>query len=330
MPQNGSARRIDFERIRSTFLLRDSPLYKKRESIEATSHLNKMINNEKALQQKLERCRYVSEILNVHGKKILDFGSGLGFLSCYLAVSGADEVTGVEVVKTSLNMSSFFAEEIFCVKNVNFITSVEQLKQETYDVILLNNVISHIDQPFEMLKKLSKLLKMSGLMFIEDNNNFRSVFVRSRNKKLWIDSDIEYQIKREKFITIEFRENISSDDAQKLAEMTYGLDYNSIRWWVNEHLVNRKNMSVLDLLKKHAPIDPDILIYHENSFTPKEVQTILFNLGFIVLESHPKYVFDFKKNCIVSFLFQTLQPLAFFVAPAYEIIGLKCRRFDEK
>jgi SAM-dependent methyltransferase len=321
---------INIENIKDAFLSSESNLYKKREKIIVTSHLNKMINNEKSLDQKLQRSRFISEKINTADKNILDFGSGLGFLSCYLAASGASEVTGVEVVESSITMAKFMAEDIFKVNNVKFINSIDQLEPEYYDVVLFNNVISHIDQPFDLLKRLSKLTKMNGLVYIEDNNNYQSRLIRKRNKKYWINFDLDYQVKRERFIETEFGMSISKEEISQLAKKTYGLDYDSAGWWINENIKNKKEISVLNLLRKRAPIDPDILIYHENSFTPNEVETILFNLGFIVLENHPKYVFDFKKSRFISFLFRTFPRLAFYVSPAYEIIGLKCRRYHDK
>jgi 2-polyprenyl-3-methyl-5-hydroxy-6-metoxy-1,4-benzoquinol methylase len=313
-------------KIRQAYLHYNTPLYQKRESIQVTSHLDRIVNNEKALDQKLRRCYYVTEKIGVSGKRIIDFGSGLGFLSCFLAAHGAHEVVGIEVVEESIMMSSFLANEVFGVSNVRFLISINQLHSESYDAVLLNNVISHIDHPFSLLRDLSLLLKPNGLLYIEDNNNYKAFLVRKRNRHIWSRADKQYQQRRETFIRKRFGRQLNEAEARSLAAKTYGLDYDSITWWLQQHLRNGLSLSHLELLKSRAPIDPDRLIYHENSFTPSEVETILFNLGFAILASHPKYVFDFKEHRLISFLFHFFPHISSYFAPAFEIVALKTRK----
>ena len=76
-------------------------------------------------------------------------------------------------------------------------------------------------------------------------------------------------------------------------------------------------------LRDNAPIDPELSIYHENAFHPRDLAHSLFSIGFAVKSVRPKYVFDFKSNMPVSLAFRHLPKLAIHIAPAYEILAVK-------
>ena len=99
-----------------------SRLYQQLQSLlskTSSDHLEYMKNNSKAIGCKIKRSIYVGDIINNNGARILDFGSGCGFLSCVLAATGAEFVTGVEIDEPRRRTAEFLAEKVFKVENVN-------------------------------------------------------------------------------------------------------------------------------------------------------------------------------------------------------------------
>jgi 2-polyprenyl-3-methyl-5-hydroxy-6-metoxy-1,4-benzoquinol methylase len=266
-----------------------------------TPYWDSMLESPAVVECKLRRSQYVLEQI-VPGR-ILDYGSGMGFLSCYLARHTA-EVVGVELVEGWRDSSEYLAEHVFGVSNIRFVETDNELEAASFDTVVMCNAVSHIARLTFVLGRAYELLKPSGMIFIEDNNNRRSVVVRRRQKGRWNFAEHQYR-------KIRLEIDTGREDA------TYGMNEAQIELWRGQDL------SALRRLREFAPVDPKTGIYHENWFTPRELEVMLFNTGFAPVESRAKYVFDYKKNAPVSRLFQTFPRLSLFVAPAFEVRAVK-------
>jgi 2-polyprenyl-3-methyl-5-hydroxy-6-metoxy-1,4-benzoquinol methylase len=311
-----------YQRLIDTFCKPQSNLYRKLRSIVSTTHLDPIIENPKAVNCKLNRTSYIAQTIMCSDKRILDYGSGMGFLACFLASEGAEHVTGVEILEQHRKVSSFLAKEVFKVKNIEFLEYEEGFGLESFDVGLLNNVISHVNNPLKLLLDLTGLLKPYGLLFIEDNNNLASFIVRKKMSKRWQPAEKSYLPKRYEYIE-KISPESSKGQIQSLAEYTYGLNYPEISRFVLHYMEYGKKPFDTSYLKHCAPIDPDVCIYHENGFYPKELETILFNAGLVPISTRAKYVFDFKAHLIVSKIFQWFPKFSLHIAPAFEIMAIK-------
>lgn len=311
-----------YQRLIDAFCKPQSNLYRKLRSLLSTTHYDQLIENPKVVNCKLNRASYIAQTIKCSGKRILDYGSGMGLLACFLASEGAEHVTGVEILEQHRDVSSFLAKEVFRVKNIEFLENEEGLGVERFDVGLLNNVISHVYNPLKLFLDLTRLLKPYGLLFIEDNNNLASFIVRKKMSNRWQPAEKSYLSKRYEYIK-KIRPELSKGQIQSLAEDTYGLNYPEISRFVLHYMEYGKKPFDTTYLKHHAPIDPDVCIYHENGFCPKELETILFNVGLVPISTHAKYVFDFKNHWLVSKIFYRFPRLSLHIAPAFEILSIK-------
>lgn len=107
----------------------------------------------------------ISQLGDLKGKKILDFGSGTGFLANYYAQN--NDVTAVEPSEES-------AAERYCdYAYQQFIGSVEVLKKMeagTFDLIFCHNVLEYADCREEAVREFYRLLKPDGQLSVIKHN----------------------------------------------------------------------------------------------------------------------------------------------------------------
>ena len=113
----------------------------------------------------------IKELKKCDFKKIslLDIGCGGGILSESMARVGM-KVTGIDVCEESIKVAQSHAEKVGL--DINYMcTSVEDLNSnKKYDVILLMEVVEHIDNLEFFIEQVMKLLKPNGLIFISTIN----------------------------------------------------------------------------------------------------------------------------------------------------------------
>jgi 2-polyprenyl-3-methyl-5-hydroxy-6-metoxy-1,4-benzoquinol methylase len=110
----------------------------------------------------------------IFNKKIgsfLDIGSGEGFALKYFDSLGW-EVTGLDFSNSGVKRHNP-KQEIFLIdgdifENLNKIIS----SNKKFDLILLDNVLEHVTDPFELLKNISQIISNTGCLIIEVPNDF--------------------------------------------------------------------------------------------------------------------------------------------------------------
>lgn len=85
------------------------------------------------------------------GEKVLDIGSGRGFLAHEMAKTGAS-VTGIELSKKNVDTSN----RLYKRDNLKFIlgNAWKDLPKEKFDTAVMSNVLEHIDDRVGFLKKV--------------------------------------------------------------------------------------------------------------------------------------------------------------------------------
>lgn len=95
------------------------------------------------------------------GKEVLDLGCGLGNLAFMVSQAGAGKVTGIDYSKEAIKI----ANEKFNVDNLNFKCCNYKDIKEKFDVILMQGVLEHFDEPFKELKYIiDDNLKKDGII----------------------------------------------------------------------------------------------------------------------------------------------------------------------
>jgi len=131
------------------------------ESIEqAYNRITLIPNNEN-----VQRCEWFIE--NSKGKKVLDFGSGLGVFPDYLSKEGFI----VDCIEANKKSQKF-------IKNKLKLPCYDKIpKNSKYDVITLVHVLEHFKNPKNFLMECKESLSKEGQIFIEipDGSYFNSI-----------------------------------------------------------------------------------------------------------------------------------------------------------
>ncbi|TCI92118.1 class I SAM-dependent methyltransferase [Tenacibaculum sp. M341] len=116
-------------------------------------------------------------------KTLLDIGAGTGDFINFCKKNNWN-VVGVEPSKK--------AKEIASTKELVLLSSIEEIKEEKYDVITMWHVLEHIPNLNEYIKALKKLLKKDGVLVIAVPN-FKS-YDANHYKNFWAAYDVPRHI----------------------------------------------------------------------------------------------------------------------------------------
>lgn len=105
------------------------------------------------------------QIGDLEGKRILDFGSGEGITANHYA----DKNT-VIAIEPSEEMLSHAWKDYEYTQIMGDINSLESFEDETFDVIILHNVLEYIDDKESVIKALTRVLKKDGIMSVSKHN----------------------------------------------------------------------------------------------------------------------------------------------------------------
>ena len=110
----------------------------------------------------------IDDLIESPPKSILEIGSGIGLLSCYLASKGF-KITALEPAAQGFGMMSILQEHVrkyfgSTKSDLKLFSSTLEdfMADEKYDYIFSINVFEHLDSPQQGLKKTNLLLKEGG------------------------------------------------------------------------------------------------------------------------------------------------------------------------
>ena len=107
-----------------------------------------------------------AQLVHLKNKRILDFGSGLGLVSKFLAEN--NEVIAIEPEKEMLFAYSNHTYE----KILGSIEQVEKFESESFDIVLCHNVLEYIEENNreKYLSEFKRVLKRDGKLSIIKHN----------------------------------------------------------------------------------------------------------------------------------------------------------------
>jgi len=120
-----------------------------------------------------EIYRIISAKSRIKNKKVLDLGAGIGTLSVFFAKKRA-KVTAIEPNKiATLLMKNLAKENKIKLK----IIAEDFLKyrfgsKERYDIIICSDVIEHIEDKIEFVRKMNSILKINGYVVLKTPNRY--------------------------------------------------------------------------------------------------------------------------------------------------------------
>ena len=126
-------------------------------------------SNENASHLKVDK-KLIKEKLNLNGKKVLDFGCGMGGMSLWYASNWDCKVYALDIDQHHITIAETLKKK-YKLYNVRFdkrnILEEPLRKDEQFDLIFLNDVAEHIPYPIleAILIQLAKALTPNGKIF---------------------------------------------------------------------------------------------------------------------------------------------------------------------
>ena len=159
---------------------------------------------------------------------IIDIGCGGGLVCEPLARLGAN-VSGLDFVEKNINVAKDHAKKEFLKINY-FLSDIDKLNlKKKYDVVLLLEVLEHLDNWENISKKINLYLKPNGILIISTINRnifsfFGAILIAERILK-WIPKKTHSY---EKLIKIKEITNTLEKNNFKISDIS-GLFYNPIK-----------------------------------------------------------------------------------------------------
>jgi 2-polyprenyl-3-methyl-5-hydroxy-6-metoxy-1,4-benzoquinol methylase len=185
----GLAQKSQIVRCNRCGLMYSSPRTKEPDHVEISQwdpEFNTLTpNNWRALKEKLQvkdydKTRRLLNSLYPQRGKLLEIGSGLGYLLAAFRKEGWD-VLGVEPYFQGCR----YAREELGIEVKNAILETAEIPDGSFDVVLLNHVIEHLDNPLSTLREVNRVLKPGGHLVIEtpryDTLSFKLLGHRERS-----------------------------------------------------------------------------------------------------------------------------------------------------
>ena len=123
----------------------------------------------------------------MRNKEVLDIGCGLGLTLICLSLLGCKKAVGIDISEDMINcfqkLFQFFPALNVSAKLGDWL--LMNCEEETFDVVILKEAISHIRDTQSLLEKISKVLRPKGVLSITDSNNDLFFMNKLKRKKLW-------------------------------------------------------------------------------------------------------------------------------------------------
>ncbi len=131
------------------------------------------------------------------GRKILDAGCGLGSESILCAILGGD-VTGIDIsdrLNESAERVKYYEKKLRKNLHVRFIKESIFDHLGEYDLIWVNEAISHIDPVDKFFRLVHKNLKIGGFLLIADSNKLNPlILLRSKKEQKFYGGRIIHEL----------------------------------------------------------------------------------------------------------------------------------------
>lgn len=105
-------------------------------------------------------------VKNKETTNILEIGSGLGYLT-YSLIKANYDVTGLDISDTAVKLANEnFGNFYICADLFKY----AELNPESFDIVILTEVIEHIDNPLDFITSIIKILRPDGKVIITTPN----------------------------------------------------------------------------------------------------------------------------------------------------------------
>ena len=183
-------------------------------------------------------------------KSVLDLGCGSGRISLY-ASKYASKVLGIDYISKAIQFSKKFAN-LCNIENVEFkVGDLDQFSEQKVDVIIMAEVLQHVSNPNQVLKKSNKILNKDGYMVISvpSFNNFRGIIWQSLQNLFGVPMSLTDTF----YISVEDMEKMASKNGFRIEKVvSTAWDWAWTEWAIDD-MKRRVNLAFKDAkLEKYA------------------------------------------------------------------------------
>lgn len=141
-----------------------------------------------------QRARVIMGYLNPKkNERVLDAGCGIGYYSFELATKFACKVDGVDIDAEDIELAKQIIKKTH-VPNMEFsVCDISELKfgDETFDKVILSEVLEHITDDIGVLNELYRVLKPKGYLILSTPYVDTMVDYTEQKSKIYKELDIE-------------------------------------------------------------------------------------------------------------------------------------------
>ncbi len=125
---------------------------------------------------------------NLKKKKVLDIGCGWGQCILYLKSRGLD-CYGLDSADDAIE----YCKKKKLKAEISNLDKLDVFGNIKFDFVIMNNVLEHLRDPVSIIKKIKKILKKNGILFIEVPNDFNDFQETGRlankiKKQWWVSA----------------------------------------------------------------------------------------------------------------------------------------------
>jgi 2-polyprenyl-3-methyl-5-hydroxy-6-metoxy-1,4-benzoquinol methylase len=167
-------------------------------------------------------------------KTILDLGCGFGFRTVGIAASGADFILGIDMDDDRIREANGFARSK-SVDNVDFVhMDAEGLAfpDETFDVVVADEMIHHLENLPQVMQEMHRVLKYDGIVIISDHNRLslpseimRSVYFGKNKERVFTAKEVKRYLAQTGFKDIVYRHIIFTIPLAKTPRFILRINY---------------------------------------------------------------------------------------------------------
>jgi 2-polyprenyl-3-methyl-5-hydroxy-6-metoxy-1,4-benzoquinol methylase len=276
---------------------------------------------------------------NIKGKTVIDAGCGFGATCLVFWLMGAAKVHGVDIYEVTINTINSYLKlfddgpAIHC--KLGDVADLDY-EDETFDLILSNEAISHYNDVDGFISEAYRVLKPGGTLIICDANNGLNLGTAIKTRRIWeafengprnttlyghtvVEPfiDIRKKMIREKFTSV------TEEQVHFLASRTSGLYGAQLFEACQNYLSNNQTPDYV-YKPNQCPVHPESGMYMEYLFNPYQLAKRIEHIGF----STKVYAYfgtgarNFSRRFAIQIL-RTLTPLTIFFAPVFNIVAKK-------
>lgn len=241
------------------------------------------------------------------GKTVVDFGCKYGHLIPLLLARGSREAIGIDVDDEHVRAGAEVFGTLY--RNARVLKSEDglvPLQPETVDVVVMNEVISHVNPSFldTVWRETARILRAGGILFISDGNNRANAAVREKLIDLYdkwengpdgarTDRDVVTTpfIDRRKNFMRERHPALPAATVDHLARNTSGLFGGRLARVVDRY-VETGELACRPYRKGTCPTSPyESGVVMERAFFPRQLELALAEYGFEAGQIVPRPAF---------------------------------------